>query len=806
MPSDTDRITDLVLRRTSATEGAVKDDVQRLKQYGIDDESILKALTMKYGESVEPSLLDVPAVTLIQAGLLISHGIEDPRSLAAANPDDVADTDIGSKSFAKAIIEAAAIVFDESPTLDSLREKTDADDQRIVTTLRPLIAVGIPPSQAADEVAEILNQEPSVLEVCDLNPQAVYHLREEGYETIEDIADASIDELAEVQHVGEVSAERAVSAARSESNRSPSEDESQQSDSDREETLKEQSSREEDNDDSNTSTSAQTRSSAGAQMNDSTDTKESEGGSEPFELRLLLVGSARPNLEDGEVAGIRIRAALESEGYDLSSFDAAIYSGFVSPSPHHEYLDPQSCFEELHDQLQALASQLPVYYITGDYGHGDPLKTVYDADSYAQVAATDPFATAESNLLTYIPTQGTAPLKEIHLTQNPAIASAQENCVLITPDIYPELWNDHDSLAYLAGGQLPGRLIEDSIAPMFSMENVGPKRPDAVGGVHAITLTENGIDSHDLVPLGDSGLISCPDHIDRGLQFAHTESRCIFCYNEDRYFEEWLRSGARKVRHTGRDFDLEEAVEFVIDEANFNPDQVENFREFVSHRIVEDYFGQSEDGPAIDSHRSVNSPLLPDPRDVYDEAALVASDLLRIQSHDRAAYFRRYEVPDTNVTLSREFEEVAPPIPDEMTEGHVELDEAAFNREELGGEWLLFPKRQMIGTVWERVLELVADGRLFDAQVGTAWHHEARSSRSKRYYMGIAVPNYFDVHDIYRVGDLITSEDIVGDDQVFFFKPLLYTRLGIHQRNAESYGIDSSTRYTFSALKNLTMD
>ncbi|RNJ22604.1 hypothetical protein [Halosegnis longus] len=122
----------------------MKDDVQRLKQYGINDEAILKALTMKYGKSVEPSLLDVPAVTLVRAGLLISHGIEDPRSLAAADPDDVADTDVGSKSFAKAIIEAAAIVYDDSPTLNTLRKKTDADDQSIITTLRPLIAVGIP--------------------------------------------------------------------------------------------------------------------------------------------------------------------------------------------------------------------------------------------------------------------------------------------------------------------------------------------------------------------------------------------------------------------------------------------------------------------------------------------------------------------------------------------------------------------------------------------------------------------------------------------------------------------------------------
>ncbi len=52
---------------------------------------------MKYGESIEPSLLDVLAITLVQAGLLIANGIEDPRSLAA-DPVDVADTDVSESS------------------------------------------------------------------------------------------------------------------------------------------------------------------------------------------------------------------------------------------------------------------------------------------------------------------------------------------------------------------------------------------------------------------------------------------------------------------------------------------------------------------------------------------------------------------------------------------------------------------------------------------------------------------------------------------------------------------------------------
>jgi len=804
MSSDVDRLIDLVLRRTTADAGAVRDDVRRLKQYRIDDESIMKALTLKHGDRTGSSLLDVPGVTLTRAGLLIANGIEDPASLAMAGPSDVVKTDVGSESFAEAIVEAATIVRNESPILDTLREATDVDDRHIISTLRPLVAAGIPPSQAVDDVVAIMNQDPSVMEICEFNSLAVYRLRKAGYETINDIAAATTDELTEIQHVGDASAERARSAARRESDHARPDDETNQSVTEDNDPADKGASAAEQEPEMDTSRTARSASSQDTQVNNSDVTDNAETEPTGVNLRLLLVGSARPNIEDNEDAGIRIRAVVENSDYDLCSFDAVVYTGFVPPTPHHEQLNPEQCFREIHDQLDTLASQLPVYYITGDYGWGDHLKVVYDGDTYAGKPVIDPFVQGKSDLLTYIPTHETTDLQDVHLTQNPAIASGRENCVLVTPDFYPELWNDHDSLAYVAGGQLPGRYIKDSIAPMFSIENVGPKRPDAAGGVHAVTITDTGIESHDLIPLGDSGLISCPDHIDRGLQFAHDESRCLFCYNEDQYFKEWLQLVGGNAHRIGRDFDVKEAVEYVVDAADFSPDQVNSFRAYVARRLVEDYVGRKDERPAINGRRRPDSALLPDPRDVYNEAALIASDLLRIPPHERAAYFGQYDVSRVKKTLERAFEEVAPPIPDDMTVEHAELDKAAFNREALGGEWLVFPKRRGIGTVWERTLELIADGQLYDAHVGTAWHHEARNSRSERYYLAAAVPNYFNVDDVRRVGEVITTEDIVADDALFFFKPLLYTRLGINNRNAESYGIDSSTRYTLSALRELT--
>lgn len=90
------------------------------------------------------------------------------------------------------IIESTALVFDKAQTIDNPREETDVDDQRIISTLRHLVAVGISPSRTVDDVAAILNKDSSVLDVCNLNPRAAYQLRKEVYETIDHVADASL--------------------------------------------------------------------------------------------------------------------------------------------------------------------------------------------------------------------------------------------------------------------------------------------------------------------------------------------------------------------------------------------------------------------------------------------------------------------------------------------------------------------------------------------------------------------------------------------------------------------------------------
>lgn len=777
MAQDSEQIAKIVGRRTEGRESDIQDDAKKLGGYGFARDTILKTLALKYDETGDTTLLDVPGIDIVRAGALIDAGYETPHTLATANIDEVEDIKQVGSGIGRAIVETSRIVLDESNLPEKLREETECTYKELVDLLRPIAAIGVPPSEATDDLVSVLSREPSIVNELGLDGRTAYNLERSDLGTVDRIAEASIDELTSQDYIGEQTANRIREAARDTSDNwgeEPGSNGAQKHDDSEDE-------------------------------NDETDSTETEPSDTPgFELRLLLIGNARPNLEHGENAGIRIRAALESEGYDLDNFDAAIYSGYVSPTPHHESFSPTGCFEELNEQFKALATQLPLYYITGDYGEGDPLENVYDRQSYAPGDTYDPFTTAPTDLIEYIPIHDTVPLDPIQATQNPSIAAGRDDCLIVAPDLYPELWNDHEALAYIAGGQLPGRYLEDSIAPSYSMENVGPKRPDAAGAVHSITITDEGIQNHNLISLGDVTMISCPDHINRGLQFAHEGSGCLFCLNEDRFFEEWLKAGTRSYRARNGDAELGSALEYITDSGYFAPEQAEDFRTFADQKIYEDYLGQSHGEPTIGAGRETDSGLVDDPRDIYDEAVLFASEQLGIEPHERAAYFHQFDVTTTAETQELPFEEVQPPIPDGISEGHTELDHAAYDRNMLVGEWLFFPKRQVVGQVWRNVLNLVAEGLLYDAEVATAWHHQARSDHSKRYFLGVAVPNYFDVQDVHRVGKLLIEKNIVGDDQVLSFKPILYSKLGMHTRNASQYGIESSSRYTIRTLNQLS--
>lgn len=542
-------------------------------------------------------------------------------------------------------------------------------------------------------------------------------------------------------------------------------------------------------------------------MNKNDSTRERSKSGESEDLRLLVIGSVRPNIEDGDNAGIRIRAILENSDDAVENYDAVIHTGFVRPTPHHERLSPGAFFDELNDQLGAIAHEAPVYYVSGDIGFGDPLGTIYERRQYAPNERREPLVDAPSESFEYIPIQGHTNLGEFVLTQNPRIAAQTEQSILVTPDLYPELWNNHDATVHLVGGQLTGRWIADSLAPSYAVENVGPMRPDSAGAVHTISVDTDGINSHQYVPLGDIELVSCDKHLDRGLQYVHEGNGCIFCNNENQYFEEWLCAGSRATRVDCSDHTRAAVVNAAKEMAHFLPDQAEDFEGYVEKRGVADGLSVARNEVATNPTRSPDSSLIPDPRDVYDQATLLAGEQLRLEPYERAEYFDRFDVTDVSRLRERyEFEDVRPPTPGEIDDDHVRMDEAAFERGILQGEWLVFPKARTIGAVWQELLELVHQGVLYDGQVSTAWHKNQRNDKSRRHYVGIAVPNYFDYEDVLRVGKLITEVDIVEDDSMFFFKPLLYTRLGINRWNAREYGLEQSSRFRLSDLLQMDED
>jgi predicted flap endonuclease-1-like 5' DNA nuclease len=789
------------------TRSEAETDVETLRTYGFDDRTIAETLLLKYDKGSELTLFDVAGLGEKRVATLVSNGVGTPSALLNTSVEQLARIDGVSRDSAKAHREAAQVATGESGLVNELAAESGGDPDAIQTAVEMLLAIGHPASDAKDGLKEVFSQTPTLIDACGVDARQAYFLHVAGYETPEDIADATTDELADVYYLGPTTATRAHDEAVELT--SVSVDVPEPDDTDTQPTTG--SSPVEDEGDNTEDTSSDGDSDTNTIEypfdSDASDDQTDDGDDESGEVRLLVVGSARPNLEFGDHAGIRIRATLETQGYDISAFDAAIYTGFTPPTSFHERFDEDGVYNELLDQLGPLSSQLPVYYLPGNYGMGDPLDSVYEP-TYAPTKRGEPFAFAPEETMTYVPIQGTVSLGPFELTQNPEIAAHRDPTILITPDFYPELWTEHAATAYFAGGQLTGRWSGDSLVPTFAVENTGPKQADCAGACHDVTIDETGIESHDVIPLDELETHTCDAHFDRGIQFAIPETGCIFCRNESRYFEELFRAGARQVRTDRAAGDVDAIIDAVESTAWLSEEQLAGFESYVRSTLRADQLGQAPAGPTIDAKRDPHSELLADPRDVLDRPVLTAHDELRIPPHERAAYFDRHDVQDAGTMYrTTTFEDVCPPATDEGGEQQRELDKEAYERGLLQGEWLIFPRARTVGPLWEFALEAVASGEFYDAQITTKWHRTARTQRTDRHALSIAIPNYFELEDAYRVVERIQSHDwFEKDEDMILFKPLLYSQVGISVWSREEYGLAETVRYRPWQLRKWTAE
>lgn len=179
-----------------------------------------------------------------------------------------------------------------------------------------------------------------------------------------------------------------------------------------------------------------------------------------------------------------------------------------------------------------------------------------------------------------------------------------------------------------------------------------------------------------------------------------------------------------------------------------------------------------------------NDPLRnQDPTGTTWSSTLVASSQLELTNSDLNAYYSAHDVLRPAETSRRD-------IVAENTAAK-EIDEDALEVGLLQGEWILSCPSDAIDRAWQRTRALVVEGEFYDARVSTKLR--VTLSDSDRYYLSVAVPNYFDRNDVARVKELLRRNEIASSNA--FFKPLIYSKWRITGDTKAKFGLERTTRY-----------
>lgn len=131
-------------------------------------------------------------------------------------------------------------------------------------------------------------------------------------------------------------------------------------------------------------------------------------------------------------------------------------------------------------------------------------------------------------------------------------------------------------------------------------------------------------------------------------------------------------------------------------------------------------------------------------------------------------------------------------LPSTDNEAVREIDRNALNEQKIIGKWQVTGSAGRIDELWP---ELVAD-----AEAGTIWAVKAMTRFGHEelpmyddFLLTVYTPNYFDRNDVFRVRDhLRESHDVTHD---LYYKPDIYTAMGIVEETAEEFGLPAPARY-----------
>ncbi len=187
----------------------------RLDQ-GSDDEGADAASHDADSFSQNPVLEAVPGIGDTRANALRAAGYDSAVAVAEADVDDLADVEAVSEPTAECIRITAREACGYSQTfISELASAMGVDRSAVADAYGTLAATVVTPDEAEESLRRRFGDDAgSVLSLEGCSIRHLHYLRESGFERIEDVAAASITDLAEAPYVGETRAEAIRERAR----------------------------------------------------------------------------------------------------------------------------------------------------------------------------------------------------------------------------------------------------------------------------------------------------------------------------------------------------------------------------------------------------------------------------------------------------------------------------------------------------------------------------------------------------------------------------------------------------------------
>jgi len=148
------------------------------------------------------------------------------------------------------------------------------------------------------------------------------------------------------------------------------------------------------------------------------------------------------------------------------------------------------------------------------------------------------------------------------------------------------------------------------------------------------------------------------------------------------------------------------------------------------------------------------------------------------------AYFDRHDVLRHEATTAAD-------LPPAESEAVRELDREALNDGKFIGKWQLVGSRERIEELWSQLVDDAADGTLWAVKAMTQTGFAELPY--EEYMIVVYTPHYFDVDDVFRVRAYLREEYEVTRE--LFYKPDMYTALGIVADSAAEFGLERPARF-----------